>query len=488
VPSASFLSFFRRSRVRFLIVAAAVAVPCIAVSSAQNSVYQNRNKPSISDRTREVFGRLKPLVDERDWDEALALLNGLIPSVPPESYDMAFILDTKAGILAQMDNMAAAIEPWETFLRLSDKYHYYDRQHVDEDVHYLAQIYFQVGSNIKFPPGSDSRQLHELQREDFEKAVAYTRRWVKDQPFLNQDDEESYANQLYNLAVSNPDKSDDKLLAEAETEVKKGLRMAIHPRDQLYELLVLIYQQKGDYENLAQYLELLARNKPDSKAYWPQLMAVYATLAANSEKDPTKAHAYYARAILALERAQEHGAMKDPRSNYALVQMYYSVGQYAKATELLSVGLKNNSIASTEQNWRILAYCYQQINEDDKAIEVYKEAADSLPDSAGLFDYYIADIYRQQEKEAEAFDYYTAAAQKNHLASSMAYATYLNIAFAGYELHKYDEALKACDEAAKYPEAAKDRQLPNIRHGILDEINVQKAAAEPAQPAATDSL
>ncbi len=143
--------------------------------------------------------------------------------------------------------------------------------------------------------------------------------------------------------------------------------------------------------------------------------------------------------------------MKDPRSNYALVQMYYAVGQFAKATELLSVGLRNNSIASTEQNWRILAYCYQQINENEKAIEVYKEAADRLLDSAGMFDYYIADIYRQLDKETDAFDYYTAAAEKNHLASSMAYATYLNIAFAGYELHKYDEALKACDEAAKYP-------------------------------------
>ena len=99
-------------------------------------------------------------------------------------------------------------------------------------------------------------------------------------------------------------------------------------------------------------------------------MAAYLTLAGNNEKDKAKSHAYYARAILSLERAQEHGVLKDPKNNYNLVSMYYSVGQFATATELLSAGLRNNTINSTEQNWRILAYCYHaQINENDKAIE-----------------------------------------------------------------------------------------------------------------------
>ena len=478
MPSASFLPLFRRSGARFL-MAAALALPCIAVSSAQNPNYQNRNKPSITDKTREVFGKLKPLVEERDWDEALALLDGLTPSVPPESYDLAFIMDTKAGILAQKDDMAAAIAPWETFLRLCDKYHFYDKQHINDVVHYLAQIYFQVGSNIKFPPGSDAARLHQEQREDFEKAVAYTTRWVKNQPYINQDDEESYANQLYNLAVCNSEKTDDHLLVLAEKEAKKGLLMAIHPRDQLYEVLILIYQQQGDFVKLADYLELLAKLKPDSKAYWPQLMAAYLTLAGNNEKDKNKSRAYYARAILSLERAQEHGILTDPKNNYNLVSMYYTVGQFAKATELLSAGLRSNTIASTEQNWRILAYCYQQINENEKAIQVYKDAEDHLPEFGGQFDFYIAQIYTQLDNEAEAYNYYRSAVSKDHLTSSTGYSAYLNIAFTGYELHQYEAALAACDAAAKYPEAAKDKQLPNLREGIQEEINKKAAPPKP---------
>ena len=479
VTSALSPSCLRRSAARFLL-AAALVIPVIAVSRAQNPNYTNRNKPSISDHTREVFGKLKPLVEERNWDEALALLNELVATVPPESYDMAFILDTKAGILAQQDDMSLAIQPWEGFLRLCDKYHYYDRQHVNEVVHYLAQIYFQVGSTIKFPPGSDSARLHEEQRVDFEKAVAFTKRWSANQAYLTQDDEESYANQLYNLAVCNPDKADDHLLVLAEKETKKGLLMAIHPRDQLYELLVLIYQQQGDFERLSQYLELLAKLKPDSKAYWPQLMSVYLTLAGNNEKDKAKFHAYYARAILALERAQEHGVLKDPKNNYNLVSMYYSVGQFATATDLLSAGLRNETISSTEQNWRILAYCYEQLNEYEKAIGVYKEAEQHLPEAAGQFDFDIARTYTQMDKETEAYDYYRSAVAKGHLSSASGYSAYLNIAFAGYELHHYDEALAACDAAAKFPEAAKDKQLPNLRQGIQDEMNKLHPAPKPA--------
>ena len=82
------------------------------------------------------------------------------------------------------------------------------------------------------------------------------------QSYLSQDDEESYANQLYNLAVCNPDKVDDARLVQAEKEAKKGLLMAIHPRDQLYEVLILIYQQQNDFVRLARYLELLAKLKP----------------------------------------------------------------------------------------------------------------------------------------------------------------------------------------------------------------------------------
>ena len=47
---------------------------------------------------------------------------------------------------------------------------------------------------------------------------------------------------------------------------------------------------------------------------------------------------------------------------------------------------------------------------------------------------------------------------------------------------RYDEALAACDAAAKYPEAAKDKQLPNIRQGIVDEIDQAPPRAQARAP------
>ena len=59
------------------------------------------------------------------------------------------------------------------------------------------------------------------------------------------------------------------------------------------------------------------------------------------------------------------------------------------------------------------------------------------------------------------------------------YTTYQLLAFSAFELHKYDEALAACEKAISYPGSPPD--LARLHEGIQDAIKQQaaeKAAAE----------
>lgn len=433
------------------------------------------NGPSLSENISDQFEALKPLVDAKQYDAALSLLASMAALVAdPNSYqggyDMAVILDTKAKTLVEADRLGEAIAPWEETLSLVQRHpSYFYKHQVTDIVHYLAQIYSQLATGIKLTPGPDLAERQALQRDDFNKALSYMQRWLGEVTTATQDDQLFYADMLFNLAASSSGDDAAKLLKESEAQAEKGLRMAVNPHDEFYYLVAAACEQNGDLERAADYLEILVRRNPKNREYSPQLMSIYLNLAA-SPKEKLDSRSYYLRAINAIERAQAHGIMNDQKTNLDLVTIYYDMNQYGQATELLSAGLKSGAINPTESNWQILAYSYQQINQNDKAIETYKDAAELYPDD-GQLDYSIALIYYQQEDLPNAYTYFSSAAKKGHLSSL--YGVYIQLASIGFEINKLDEALAACDAAAQLPEAAKDAQLPQLRSAIEDKIKEQ---------------
>jgi tetratricopeptide (TPR) repeat protein len=470
------------------VLAAIVVLGFLATRSAADMYHKDDqtaqapvdNGPSLSDKTSDSFEKLQPLIDAKQWDAAVSLLDSMAAAVDASTYqggyDTAMILDTKAKILVEADRMGEAIAPWEAVLALCQKHpSYFYLKQIADIIHYLSQIYSQQASAVKLTPGPDLAERQALQRDYFEKSVGYMKRWLKDNPKATQDDELYYADMLFNLSSTTTGDAAAQLLTEAEQAAQRGLHMALHPRDDLYYLEAVAAEQKGDLPKAADYLELLVTHKPDSKVYLPQLMTIYLTLAEGS-KDKEKTRDYYMRAINSIERAQAHGLMNDQKTNLNLVTIYFDMGQFGQATELLSAGLKNGSIEPAERNWEVLAYSYQQVNENVQAINAYKDAEALYPEN-GQIDYSIGQIYSQMDDLANAYQYYVAAARKGHVTN--AYAVYELIAFSAYELQKFKEALQACDDAAKLPDAEKDTQLPQLRTAIEDKIKEQERSKAP---------
>lgn len=457
-----------RSRALFLLVALLTSV---TILPNRSGAAEEQGPPGLNEKVSEALQqKVKPLLDAKNWDGAMAVIDSVLVDLDPNGYDTAFLSDIKAKIFLQKNDYASAIAPMETTLRLADaNKNFFDKKTILDVVYFLAQIYYQEGTSSKDPT---------VQKNYFNKSSAYIKRWLQTTPKKNQEASLFYASILYNQAVVNPDKVDLDLIKRVQTEVKEGLLTSLKPKEGFYVLLSASLQQIGDLAGSAEVLEQMVKVKPDNRTYWLQLLAAYLNLGGGTEKDEQKSRESFARAINTMERAQALGLMQTPKDNYNLVTMYYNAGQFGRATDLLYSGLKSGAIESDLKNWQLLAYSYQQIGRDAQAIAVLKEAGTAFP--TGQIEFQIGQIYSQMDnRTAEAYAYYSKAVEKGGLEKP--HSAYMFLAYTAFELEKFDEALAAINQTIGSPDGQKDAQAPRLKQAIEDAVKEREAKKQTAE-------
>lgn len=431
---------------------------CLALLFAVSVAAQEAKKEhSFSEKTSEGLKKLGELQQQQPppYPAMLAHIESMITLAGPTSYDMAYLQNIRARLLAAMDKYAPAIEAWELALKLSDQFGYFETKETNDMALYLSQIMFIEAGNIK-NPAQQSAQIN--------KALGYLKRHLDNTKKPSLDTQALYAQLLYQQAVSNDKNIDQARLKEAREVVEKAMLSTQNPKESFYLLLIAIMQQQNEMTRASEYLELFLKKFPGKKDYWPVLVQTYVSLA-QAEKDPEKGRDFYIRAINAIERAQKLGFMKTPKDNYALVTIYITAGQFSMATELLHKHLKEGTIESTLSNWRILGSYYQQASKDQEAIGALKEAIAKFP-KEGMLDLQIGEIYRQQEKTKEAGESYVSAIRKGNLEKPV--VAYQLLAYSLMETGDFDGAKKVMDELRqKYPEEFnKDAQIKSLADHI----------------------
>jgi tetratricopeptide (TPR) repeat protein len=277
-----------------------------------------------------------------------------------------------------------------------------------------------------------------------------------------------YANMLYNKAIVNAASPDKELLRAMRTEVDRGLHLSTAPKEGFYALLLAGLQQEQDFLRGSELLEFLVKNFPEKKDYWPTLLSFYLNLMnVNLESDPRTARIFNVRAINTIERGQKLGVLNSPKDNYNLVTLYINAGQFGQATEMLHKGLKNGTIESDVKNWNILGSYYLQAEQTDKAIGAIEEAIKLFPES-GQLELLLGNIYRDRGQSKEAFTRVLNAVRKGNVEKID--SAYQLIAYIGYEIDEYEEALKAIAIVEKTPEGQKDQQLAQLKKAIQGAI------------------
>ncbi len=456
----------RTGRALWLSLALLGALASPSFSSAQDA--SNNPPKELEEKTSTELEKLKPLLDAKNWDGALTLIGSIKAGAKPESYDTAFLTDVEAKIYLQKGDYVKSIAPWETALRLSDAYHFFDANTVQDMIYFLAQIYYQEGTASKVPS---------VQTQNFGKATAYLERWIANTKRLPQDSTRQeaqvfYASLLYNWASINQEKVNMDLLKRADAEVAKALRSSTHPRETFYVLSLAIGQQLGDYPRLADTLELLVKHYPGKKDYWSQLAGVYGNLAALETKDEAKARENNIRAIITIERAQALGFMKTPKDNYTLFGIYYNLGQFGRATEILHSGLRDGSIEPDLKNWELLGASYQQVDKPLQAVDALKEGSKHFT-KTGQLDFQISQIYYSLNRAEDSYKHLQLATSKGHLEKPG--AVYGFMGYVCWELGKLEEARDAVQKAINSPDGQKDTQLPKLKDAIEEAIRERDA-------------
>lgn len=434
----------RRTKSRLLAALLAVGLPVLAVGQ-QPAAAPTGPAKEFSEAVSKELPKMREFFDAQNFDGALTLINSLLPATGAESYDRAWLSQTKAQILLQKGQFAEAIPPLELMITLSDKHGFFEKSQVTEYVFYLAQLYFQEASNAANGTVAQRKPLAA-------KTATYIQRWLRDNPGTNVDNHVAASSILYNLAVFDADNPDQALLKVALAEAERGLYMSPQPKDALYLLKLAILTQSGNLKDATELLELLLVKDPTNKQYWPQLAASYLGLAGET-KVPIEQFELNLRAILTIERAQKQGLMNSPRDNFNLVGLYINMQKFDQAIDLLEKGLRDGGIENIQQNWEFLASSYQQVNKDMKAIETLVEASKLFP-QAGALDYQIANIYYSMDKVADAFKHAQIALEKGNLPRVQQVRV-----FAGYlafELKEFEAGAKILEAAVKDDPNAKD--------------------------------
>ena len=408
---------------------------------------------SPTDETGDALARYRVVLEAKppNYDGAIAILDAQIAKTAAGSYDLALLYQIKAQTLLQKGDFTNSIDPIERGLALSDSKTptYFDERVTHDLVYFLAQLLVQEAMQSKNPT---------VVIADYDKAEKYMARWARITKKPTVENQLFYAQLLYSRAVQNPDHPDLDLIKRALEQVEKGLLLSSRPKDSLYMFKFACLQQLNRNAEAVEILELLITLKPDSATYWQQLAALYVST------DQTT------RAILAFERAQAKGHLKTPKDNYNLIGLYFNIGQYEKAAELLELNLKNGGIESELKNWELLALSYQQLERPLKGIEALKDAAKAFPKS-GQIELMIAQAYHALEKPEDAFPHAQAAIAKGDLTKPAQAQIFL--AYVAYELKKYDVAMEAAKKAAEFPEGAKDGK--NMVRAIEDILKDREA-------------
>ena len=402
------------------------------------------------------------------------LVAGLLQASEPDSYDACILNRTEAQILTQKGDYQNAIAPLERALAISDRHHFFTNREETDILYFLSQLYYQQADQEK--------SNHDAEVAAYAKAIGYIERWFTVTTKPTEDNSLYYAQLLYADAVAKDhEHPDPDLIRRSREQVEKSLLMSVHPKDGLYVFLLATLQQEVNYSRAAEVLELLLAHNPNNRSYWQDLNMFYMALAQDpKDKNEDDIKKYNIRAINTIERAQALGFMKTPRDNFTLFTLYYNIGQYGIAADLLHAGLSSGGIDSDLSNWLLLAASYQQINKDFAAIDVLKEATGRFPKN-GELEFKIAQIYQQLDNNQEAYNHAVAGLEKGGLVKAQ--QTYMFVAYVAYEIGKFDEAKTAIDKAIELLGDKTDHQATSLRTAIDEAIKERDSKKTPAPDA-----
>jgi tetratricopeptide (TPR) repeat protein len=267
-----------------------------------------------------------------------------------------------------------------------------------------------------------------LQEKRYKDAIKYYKEYLEFS--LDQDDQVylRIANAHYEL----------KEYSKVKEPAEKAIKFASKPNQNPYIMVMASYYERKMYKDATKWVEILVKNFPEEKKWWPQLGMFYML----TEQ--------YEKGLSAMELAYKQGYLDKESQIKQLAQLYSTNGVPYKAAVTLEKHMKEGLVKKTKDSVSIMANVFHSAKELNKASKYYGEAAQLGAD---------ADLYRRQGNLFMAQEKFNEAIKSFEKSIDLKVkrkgVVYMGIAEANFYLQNWKEAYTAIKLAEKDKSTAK---------------------------------
>jgi tetratricopeptide (TPR) repeat protein len=382
-----------------------------AAQAEEEKKRETRRTPALREATYKRLAEAQELVDLKDYAGADQVLVELLERRGLNAYEIASAYNMRAFVSFSNEDYPGAIAAYEGVLSQSPEI----PEALEQSALYsLGQLYFV--------------------QENYVKAIDYLNRWFGvtenpgPQPYM------FLAQAYYQL-------EDYKRVPEI---VQQAMDVAVAREQEIKENWWLLsraaYYELEDWNNVVRILEILVRDFP-KKEYWIQLSGLY------GQQEKGKAQ------IATIWTAYLQGLLDQEREilNVSGLLLQEEVPYFAAM--ILSESMDKEIVERNPKNLQMLGQAYQLAQEADKAIPVYKEAAQKS-DEGELF-YRLAQLYLDKDQCKNAVEASDSAMEKGGIDDRLADLQLVK-GMCQFELKEYAAAIESFNRGIRATEDESD--------------------------------
>jgi len=364
----------------------------------------SKKVPAMRNRVYVQLARAQKLADDGDKIAGFDVLDEVKDKIDSlNSYEKAMLWNFYSFMYYGNDDIDNAIESFKNVVA---------EQAIPQSL-YLSTLY--------------SLAQLSMQQQHYKEALEFLTKWKVNNPkALSADQQVLFAQVFYQ----------DKKYQQSLNYVSRAIIMAEEkkslPKENWLILQRAIYFELKQPKKVTQVLAKLVRLY-DKPQYWLQLSGMYGEI---GEED---------KQLAVMEAAYQAGYVTKENDITSLAQLYLFHGAPYKSAALLDKSLAKGLIKPKQKYLNLLAQSYLSAKEQGKAIPVLKQLS-KIADT-GKFDVQLAQTYLNNEQWQLALDSAETALKRGGISQNG--TMYLVKGMAYFNIHKFDLALSALNQAEK---------------------------------------
>jgi len=363
---------------------------------------------TVSKKAYQYLSDAESLLAEKKYDEALEELERMKRRKYLNDYERALMWQLSAGVWASKGKYKESAKCLEEALKLDALPEAASRD-----------VMFNLGELL-------------LASGEYKKSSAILNKWIKQ---VDKPQPKSY----YIVATASAQAG---RYAAALPYAKKAVEGMKEERKGWLQLLLSLYFELKQNDQLADLLKRMIKSFPEEKSYWLQLSAVYAEMDKNDE------------ALAVLEMAYAQNMLTEEKELINLAKLYVMGGVPSKAVQLIEKKIEAGKIGKTPENMEVYISALLETREDAKALTVLEESAGQSEKGELYLQLARIQVDRQQWKQARVS--IKRALDKAQLNSPG--SAYLLLGMVNYNTKRNKDALIAFNKAKEFEPTTKSAQ------------------------------